>query len=85
MEEIGTHRRTLTCNCSKQAEVTLRGIGCFNTGEAVEKTGWTPVFLYEGNTGWLCIDCGAKAKLLAKQLVEVVGSKEFPIGGLVKD
>jgi len=82
---MSEHSRTFSCNCGDKVTVTLDGLGCFNVGEAMEKTGgWKYVPLYDGAQCWLCIKCKEKALRLAKELVEVVGNSSFPISWFVE-
>lgn len=79
-----THQRTFSCHCGAEVTTTLRGLGCYNVGEAEQNTGWTHIALHDGLSAWLCTDCATKAKKLAADLIAVVGTGDFPIRWLAQ-
>lgn len=67
----------LKCHCGKSATFENPMKGAFNVGEAVNQTGFLYVILNDGDSTWLCPTCATKAKQLAKELLEVVGTDQF--------
>ena len=65
--------RVYECPCGK----TISFSNGSRLGEFAKKTGWTPVLVYSGSIVRLCPQCAEKAKTLAKQLTEVMGTSDF--------
>jgi len=75
---------TFKCTCGKTIQVELSCLGCYNSGEAMTKTGWEyGVCAYTEHVVWLCTECAARAKMLAQQLFDLTGTPYYYWTGLI--
>ncbi|KKM86212.1 hypothetical protein LCGC14_1281290 [marine sediment metagenome] len=65
------------CPCNVSIDYDTDFGSAYNIGGVEKTTGWTWVPVVDGGSLWLCPLCIKKAKELAKQLVEVMGTVDF--------
>lgn len=65
------------CPCGETVVYPTEG-RAYHVGDAIAKTKWTyGTCSFTGNAVWLCPECAEKAKKLAKELFELVGTPYY--------